>query len=588
MPRPRRTTTPVVPTTAIMASGHRYSGKVPRIYRPSTDRQKRAYHHFRICGEARFAARYFGHALSRATLYVADGNGVKQDKGPGSSLLTELFGGPEGQSGMLESVGVHLTVAGECYLVGREVDGADIWEVLSVLEVDGSVAGWKILDDDSQAWIALEDKDVVIRIWVPQPGSRWEADSPFLSMLPVLDEIERLTRYIGSQTISGLTGNGLLVIPDDITFPPPPERDGKAQEYANEAEGFMLMLGEMMSEALKGDGSAAEQVPGVLMVNAEAIDKIQHLKFWTELDENARVMRQDAIHRFALGMDLPPEMVLGMGSNEGTGGGSSNGVSHWGAWMIEEQAIKMHIEPMLDLLCTALTVFYLRPLSAKKDHKIKADTSALRLRPDRSAESLELLDRGLIKPEVAVVENGFAVEDMMDEKERRIWLLMKVASGSSTPEQVQAALAELGVPLNIPEPVGDPSFEEPRETPQPPSLDEHPVRPKTPDPAESQAARGAYEVLVLRALERAGNRLRNMTQSKPPGKAYEAHIHLAANGSTSKVLEDAWDMAEVALVDVPNREVVVATLDNYCRALIANREPYSRESLAAWCEKAGV
>lgn len=581
MPRVKKASQPVVPTTALVASAHRYIGSVPRIYAPSKDWQKRTYHHYLICGEARFAARYFGHAMSRAVLYMADAKGSRLPDGAGLGLLDDLFAGADGQSGMLENVGVHLTVAGECYLVGREIDGADIWEVVSVMEIESGAGGWQILADDGSTWLPLSDDDVVIRVWIPRPDKRWEADSPFRSMLPVLDEIERLTRYIGSQTMSRLTGNGLLILPDTMTFPPPPEIDGKAQEYANDAESFMMTLGHMMSEALKGTGSAAEQVPGVITAPPEAIEHIKHLTFWTPLDENAREMRKDAIGRFALGMDLPPEMVLGMGSNEGTGGGNSNGVSHWGAWMIEEQAIKMHIEPMLDLLCGALTTYYYRPLAVGSTDIIKADTSALRLRPDRSAESLELYDRGLIKAEVVVRENGFEIEDMMSPEERKIWLLMKVASGSSTPEQVGAALAELGVDLDVPEPAGEPVIEEPRPTPPPPSLEEHPVRPKTPDP-EGQLA--VYEVLVLRTLERAGNRLRNIHQIKTAGKAYEAHCHIQANGSTDKALADAWDMAEMLLSSRRDAPDVIDMLDGYCRNLIEHGKAHTRVALANWCE----
>ena len=117
------------------------------------------------------------------------------------------------------------------------------------------------------------------------------------------------------------------------------------------------------------------------------------------------------VRRFALGMDLPPEQVLGMSSNGGTGGGNSNGVSHWGAWQVEESTIKLHIEPMLDTIVSALTLGYLRPaLGDNDDAVIVYDTSALRLRPDRSKEAFELYDRGLLSVDALLRENGFLVE----------------------------------------------------------------------------------------------------------------------------------------------------------------------------------
>jgi hypothetical protein len=520
--------------------------------------------------------------MGRASLYVADADGKKKTSGAAVDDLAALFAGADGQAGMLESVGVHLVVAGECYLVGREIDGADVWEVLSSMEIQDGSSGWQILNEDG-LWIPLADNDTIIRVWKPKPDRRWEADSPFRSLLPILDQIEWLSRYIHSQTTSRLTGAGIIFLPEEMTFPPPPQKEGKEQEYANEAEGFTLTLGANMMEPIKDPASPAAQVPLVVTAPGEHIDKIKHVTFWTPLDENAQTLMESLLHRFARGMDLPNEMIEGMASNEGTGGGRSNGVSHWGAWMIEEQAIKMHIEPMLDVLVSALTVYYLRPLNQGSTDRVLADTSTLRLRPDRSQEAMELADRGWLKESVAVTENGFSVEDMPTDEERRTWLLWKIASGSATPEQIQAAMLLLGLRLPVePAEIESPPST-PAETPPPPSLEDHPIRPR--DPSESPY--GVYEGLVLRALERGGNRLRNLTQTKTTGHSWEAHTHIQANGQTETCLEDAFPTAVMQLgPEVAAR--VVPVLNAYCRKVFETQQPYRRSDLIAWCETEGL
>lgn len=574
---------PVVPTTALMASAHRYSGKAPRIYAPSKEWQIRAYHHYSMCGEARFAARYFGHALSRAVLGVADADGKPLTSGPSYDALQALFAGPDGQAQMLELVGVHLTVGGECYLVGREIDGVDIWEVVSALEIQSGQAGWQIKSTDSDTWVPLSDADVVIRVWLPKPDSRWEADSSFRSMLPVLDEIEWMSRYIHAQATSRLAGAGLLFVPEGITFPPAPPQDGKEVEYANDADAFMAMLGELMMEPILDPSSPSAMVPGVVSAPAEAIAEIKHLTFWTDLDENARAMRQDAIHRFALGMDLPPEMILGMGSNSGTGGGRSNGVSHWGAWQIEEQTIKMHVEPMLDVFRAAVTSSYIRILDGGETDTVTADTTALRLRPDRSKEALELWDRGVIGDLTLLAENGFAETDAITDTERKDFYLRKIALGSATPDQVQAALALMGIDLPVQagpwdpndtgqNPNGEQQISDLRETRPAPGLGDHPTR-DLPEYA-------ACEALVLRALERAGNRLRNIHQIKTTGPSFEAHTHIRANGTAAQCMEDAWATAEIVLGD--KSKDVVPVLHNYCLHLMDQGVPHSRTEMIQW------
>lgn len=61
---PRRKPEPVqavvIPTNSVVASAQRYPGKAPRIYVPKQDWQHECYRHYAICGEARFAARFFG------------------------------------------------------------------------------------------------------------------------------------------------------------------------------------------------------------------------------------------------------------------------------------------------------------------------------------------------------------------------------------------------------------------------------------------------------------------------------------------------------------------------------------------------
>lgn len=579
----------VIPTTSLVASAVRYSGgKAGRIYQKSADWQREAYRHYSICGEARFAANFFGHALSRAALAVVVPNNGKPEPstGEGSLLLTDMFNGPAGQSEMLKAIGIHLTIAGECYIVGRDVIPAEVeegvepaepyqlWEVVSVLEMAVQGEAWKIKYGSGVKDVELTDDDIVIRVWLPDPAERIKADSPFKSLLPILSEIEWLTRHVFAQIQSRLAGAGILFLSQSMTFPSPPEgADGTVP--LNEAEAFMAALAESLIKPIEDPGSPASIVPFIVMAPDEAIDKAKLMHFWSDLDSESKALRQEAIHRFALGMDLPPEQVLGMGSNGGTGGGSSNGVSHWGAWQIEESTIKLFIEPMLNVVANAITVSYIRPV-AGSDEYVVVDTSSLRLRPDRSQEAILLYNLGLLKPLRLLEENGFSVEDMPTPEERREWLLMKIASGSATPEQVQAALALLGVDLPVAE-VGT----TPRESRPDPSMEPLPAPQAPPEAALLAASEG----LVFRALERAGNRLRN-EGVKPPGvPAYETHCLVAANGKAEFLLTDAWSCAPQVLAGIADPEQVVPVLTGYVKSLFASQTPHSRETLSAWLER---
>lgn len=599
---------PLILSNALVASATRY-GSTQRVWQKTETWQTECYRHYAICGEARFAANFFGHALAKATLHTAkmtpDGPEVTHT-GPAADALASLFSGKDGQAQMLKACGIHLTIAGECYLVGRtirdldearegeEVEiGDEIWEVLSVLEIDvkgrGENQKWYIKYGDGYEDIELDKEDVVIRIWNPNPARRMEADSPFRSLLTILVEIEWLTRHIFAQVSSRLVGSGILFLPQGMTFPPALDAEGNPVEGLNEADAFMRVLGDVMVASMQDNSTAESQVPIIVTAPDDLIDKAQLLHFWSDLDEASMGLRREAIVRFATGMDLPIEQVLGMSSNDGTGGGSSNGVSHWGAWQIEESTIKMHIEPMLDTITNAVTVGYLRPLLPGTPEFITHNTSALKLRPDRSAEAFELFDRGVLSLEALLRENGMDASDAPDDEELKLFFLRKIASGSATPEQVAAALDMLfGVKLPT-----EGGVEDMRESRPNPSLEDHPERPRTPGesappPAPENAALiAASEGLVIRALEKAGNRLlnagkRGKDRTAPPCAAYEAHTQIEVNGQAAGLLADAWGSAPLVLGGIADPDTVVPVLSSYCMGLYADRAPHSRERLEAW------
>lgn len=574
------------PSNSVVASAARYDGKAPRIFQPTEQWQRDAYRHYGICGEARYAANYHGNSLSKAKLSIDPAATSPKAQ----AALAALFNGNEGQSDMLRAIGIHLTVGGECYLVGRNVaptkenhlqKATDVWEVLSTLEVNVNGANWTIKSKErGENDIPLADDDVVIRIWRPHPEHRASADSPFRSLLPTLTSIEYLTRHIFAQCTSRLAGAGLLFVTDGIQFPPPKNDKGETVEFANAAEGLLLALAEGMMRPLEDPGAPEGLVPLVCTVPEELMKtgKITELlHFWTDLDAKALEMRDSDIKRFALGMDLPPEKLLGLSHSGGTGGGKSMGVNHWSGWQIDEETISLHTEPMLDLVVGAITVGYIRVLTSG-DEKVVYDTTALRLRPDRSKESITLYGLGLVKATTVLRENGFdAVLDMMDDEERKVWLMVKVATGSATPEQVQSALRTLGVNLGTLVTPEAPT----RETRPDPSTEDHPTRDLPVRPAANLLL-AAAEPMVLMALQRAGNRLRSKGSNPPNVPAYAVHTVVAANGSSAYALDDAFPTAELCLEGIAPVTDVVPVLESYCRSLLAEQEPHTRARLAQW------
>lgn len=533
--------------------------------------------------EYRFAVDWVGNLLSKAKLVITkDGKPVTDKKILAS--LDELFGGAGGHSEMLRQCGIHFTVGGESYIVqgvreggSREqyfvASGADIQE-----PVDPAGTKWTIDKD-------VYDGPILVKIWRPHPRKWKTPNSPSRAALPVLAEIYKLSQHIDAQLESRLAGAGILLLPTEVDYagiptsdPDNPNSDGIV---STGARGIIQKLAEAMETAIADRGNPSALVPIVLQVAGEYVEKIKHLTFWSDLDKESNNMRDRAIHRLALGMDMPPEVLTGTG-----------GLNHWASWQVEEASIKAHTEPLLAIITSSLTDGYLQPwledfgMDPEKAsaYRIEADTSAMRLRPNRSEEAFQLYDRGLINREALLRENGFDVlGDAMPDDEFAKWFLRKIASGSTTPDLVEAAIRQLGINLGeLESTVVENDTQEARPNP---SLKDIPKR-ELPEEDSQDALVAAATEMVHRALERAGNRLRTKMGRKVPAVAAADTYKFVEirEEELDDLLTDCWSVCERASEYGMRPETLTMKLDAYSRELLLTREPHSKARLQSYMD----
>ena len=562
--------------------------------------------HYRNIGEYRYSCDWIGAMLSKATIFatVETVDGVeKVAEGTILEYLSALFGNADNRAEMFRLIGIHMSVTGECYIVGYPDpdefgDGGDKWEVTASTEClrpQTDNDSWKINDITLDG---VDNDDVTaIRIWRPDPLEPQLSISPTRAVLGTLRQLDKLGKYISAQLDSRLAGAGILLMPDAMTLPPAPAKEGETLvKAANSADELMTILMEAMTASLLNQDSAAAKVPIVVTASAESIAAVKHMTFWSELDAHASDLRKEAIGRLALGMDVPPEVLQGSAES-----------NHWSAWQADESAIKAHAEPLLKIITSALGAGYLRPLLSVDPaysgdrlsaYSIAADTSEMRLRPNRSKEALELHALGVLSDKALIRECGFDSTDMPDQTQLALWLTRKVALGSTTPELVEAALTELGVTLTVADSTGNSDGTEGRPGP---SLEDHPENtiPDQQRSADRKQAReegrvpssdierkasllAASEQLVFRALERAGNKLKSKMQVKPTCAAADIYQFVAAT-DTEFLLDDAWSgvplIAQRAGL-IP--EVLAADLHTYTEQLLLNQVPHTYEALDAF------
>lgn len=571
MPRaPRRQITTIQGPTGMVAAAVSLNSKKKRKPRRPPGWYNEAWRFFDTIGEYRYSCTWVGNLLSRATLEVHE-NGKVTTNADALAGLAALFGGVEGQREMLRQLGVHLTVAGDAYIVGEDQgDEPDEWSVVAATQITAQGS------DESLTWKVGNhplDNPLVIRLWRPHPQKHKESDAPSRAVLPILSELEMLSKYVAAQGTSRLAGSGILALPSEMTFGSVRAVDNNGDQVVTggSADAFLEELMLTMETAIDDPDDPSAKVPIILQGPGESIERIKHLTFWTEFDEQTKLLRDEAIRRLALGMDMPPEILTGSGE-----------LNHWNAWQVEEASIKAHTEPLLQIITNSLTTAYLRPYlesvgMSEEDaraYTIHADTSKIRLRPNRSKEAIELYEHGELSARSMLIENGFDPDvDMPTDEERRLWLTRKVASGSASPGQVEQALRILGIDIQTEAPA-----ENMRESRPEPSIREHPVN-EIPEQGEDMSA---AMVAAWRALERAGAKLRTKYAGSlvsGTDKISNDKLYRYATITTEMaddLLAGAWDCVDELELEIPP-----AKLDRYVRDLFRTNQSLSPRTMKA-------
>lgn len=578
--------------TAVVASAARLrydsSSTLRRITKHAW--QEEAWSHYEECGEFSFVVDLIAKAMSRARLYVTqvndDGRPVESPDEAPEGVNDTLLGGPSKQAELLKEIGIQLGVPGECYLIGeveRTPDGTptdrETWLIASVDELQER-QGVYVLDPGDGPRELAPDETVIVRIWVPNPRKHALPRSQAQANLRVLRLIERLTQYVQSQIDSRLAGAGMLMIPNELTFAAP-------ETEVNPEDGvstFLAALTEAMTTAVKDRDSVAALVPIVVQGPAEHLEKARLLSFATELSASVPSMLDGAIRRLALGLDAPPEMLLGMSQ-----------ANHWSAWMTDEATIKYHVESKLEVVCAALTQQMLWPalegvVDDPRRWVVWYDTSELTQTPDKGADAKDLYGLGEISGDALRRETGFGEDDAPTDNERELRRLLDIirAVPAAGPHLVPRLLQVAGIDLALepeilaraaaPEPVEPPADGEQPTLEEPRSGDSEdrgpPDSPVTAavEPAGPEPLIAACEALVLRALETAGKRHLGRTRYQHPDlEAWELHtVRPAGKAQVGRLLTGAFATApHVAARLGVDAQHLTMVLTAYVGALLA-------------------
>lgn len=484
-PRSRRTSR----RSSLTAAAESLQNRLDRLQGQAPDVgeawQRDAWEMYDKVPELRTAARITGGAMSQCRLVVArvsqSGEPTPLDVGtpeipgkdanhPALELLSGFAGGLGGQSELLDAIGVALTVPGETILVGaldpREALKDDFlrmqaYSSLQVRQVNRTVTIRRDESTRSDRTIELTRPDpaspdgdtmdvaAAIRIWRPHPRYSWQADSAARAAMTVLQEIALYDEHIAASAVSRLAGAGIFGVPEGMTLPGLAEDDEDAEA---DTDPFMQLLMRIMSLALRDRKSAAALVPILVRGTPEDLAALTHLTFSTPFDEKVADMRDRAIARLASAVDMPAEILSGLGSTQG-----------WVGSLISDDWKRTHLQTLMGLACGSLTVGWFYPAlvatgngTVGSDIIVWFDDSSVRTKENTGPEAQAAFDRGAISDRAyrraLGYDEGDAPDPLSDEGLQQIALsllykapvlaplMLPMLGVTLTSEQVTAAL----------------------------------------------------------------------------------------------------------------------------------------------------
>jgi hypothetical protein len=496
--------------------------------------QTRAFTFYDLIGEIHYASNFYARGMTGVRFYAAEiGDDGKPQETEDQDVIDAVARitdpGGVGRDQLTENYGRIQFVAGAGYMLWTpgDPDEPDSWEFVSNDELrinegkefyryraDGLPPEGVTNAPDDQ-FEPLPDEVRAWRYWTPHPRLSMAADSPMRAVLDLCEELWLLTRVVRARVKNRLAGNGILLVPNEISPPPvqapvlddgsgeiPPPQQLNAPEDPK-ADPFLADMIRHLVAPIQDEGSAAAVTPLIVRGPAEALKAMTHLVLRNAEEKYEEVgLRDEAIRRIALGLDMPPEKLLGMG-----------GVNHWSGWIIDEETWE-NIRPVVRGFCGNITSSYLIPYLREELQRSDADRfliwydpSDLLTDPDRGVAADAALDRNAISKEAYREARGFTEED------------------APTPEEEAAS-----VPVTPPAPATDVTA---------------PVQaePGTQDEATAalqlQVMAGA-EVTIERARELAGNRICSFMQGKEAGEYTNLLLSSQRCDLPSALGKDAW------------------------------------------------
>ncbi|WP_280421157.1 hypothetical protein [Nocardia carnea] len=534
---------------------HRW-GKVTKtaVGGDRADWQAEAWNLLDLVGELSFAMLWKTALLSRFRLVASDldpetgkPTGKTENKAA-QQIVSRIAGGATGQSQMLGRLAPLMMIPGEAWLAIIYPDGEEQWLILSKDEIKSRGDDIEIIREDGTKYVLVEETDSISRIWRPDPRCSWLAWSPVKAALPVLRRMVRMEQNIEGAGKSRQAGNGILLLPSEVSMPTAPPPTGATDPDAPNlpppapASQFVTAgqireaLQQAMSTAISDPSSAEAMVPIILQVAGQWVDKVRHIKFDSEVSEKSQAALEAGTKRLAITLDMPPEALLGMAD-----------LNHWSLRGVEEEGIRWHAAPEMEIICDAFTRELMQPLINDPTVVVWYDTADVDAEPDHTEKVRQGFLDGVATAEAYARELGLGEDDQYDLTTKEgwaAWVTDRVRNDATLFPILRPLLEAFVTNMpTLPAPA-------PAAVPAGPAGTPIELEPGRAEPETREAAAMAVRMCVNEALRLAGTRRRSRAdhdrlRNVPPREFHlAAHLGPCRDGEVQRLIQGWEDVVD--------------------------------------------
>lgn len=361
--------------------------------------QVNAWRLWKLVGELHSPTTYIARVIARRINWRVTVGGQELEPEASIALLEQALG----HASLDETIRLlvlNLQVAGDMWIVQTRVSlPSDApagtidysWAVYSVVQ-----AKLKEIIEAAQA-----TGRAYRRVYDPDPTNLDHADSAMSAVIEPAEDLLTLSALSRAQSRSRIAQAGLMLVPSEAQF------EG--------GDPFGADLEQAMTVAIQDVHSAAAVAPIKVEMPAEFIEKVRHVGFERSFDEQVPPKMEQAIRRIALGLDVPPELLLGMADQ-----------NHWNAWITQEETYRGEIAPLAEKVAGVLEYIVFTQLAVEAT--IEPDPTELLARRSSVRDAIDGAAIGAVG--LAYVRNAMGASET-DAATPEDIAIMRAAQGGS-------------------------------------------------------------------------------------------------------------------------------------------------------------